>query len=278
MKSNNNILLVTEDEFSEDEDLSSASSETLDNSDYDYWDVFTYENLRQEYNFQTGETSLYIRNPDNSYELLYENSINNGLESATFYSKNSAFMLEGYNPDTHDIESLIHLPKDDFIRFANKKDKSDRIPLLSKVFDIFSPFFIGTSYTTLIKNGVYNKSDNKLLKEYRSLFIKYKCSTAYIPVTNILDDLITNIHLYIASGKIDMNFIQQRYLELQNFKKICSSSYSLLSSFITNPKSTNLRKLCDKLEKNSNNIDNLLDLYLEDELNIKARGENDDCK
>jgi len=278
MKSNNNFLLTTEDELLGNESF--TDSERNSDSNYEYIDVFYYENFCQEYNFKTGETSLYIKHSDDKCELLYECSMENGLESASLYSKNSAFILNGYNASSSHITSLAHFPKRDFLKFMNAKINSDKIPLLGKTFDLLSPFFIPKSYTCLIRNDVLNKSvyNNALLKEYRELFIKYKCASAYIPVINILDKLIQYIHSYIASGEIDMEAVKIRYSELQNFQKLCPTSYSLISSFINNPESSNLRVLCDNLEKSSNNIENLIDLYLKDELNIQTRGENDDCK
>lgn len=278
MKSNNNFLLTTEDELLGNESF--TDSERNSDSNYEYIDVFYYENLCQEYNFRTGETSLYIKHSDNKYELLYESSIENGLESASFYSKNSAFILEGYNPDSQDIASLAYFTKKDFIKFMNTKIKSEKFPILDKALDLLTPFFISKSYTSLVRDGVHNTStsNNELLKEYRELFIKYKCTSAYIPVINILEKLIDYIHTYIASGELDMKSVKLRYSELQNFQKLCPNSYSLISSFINNPESTDLRLLCDSLKKSSTNVENLINLYFKDELNIQTRGENDDCK
>ena len=65
---------------------------------------------------------------------------------------------------------------------------------------------------------------------------------------------------------------------MQNFKDVCPSSISLISSFIKNPTTTDLHQLCDSLEKNLINIDNLISLYLEDELSFKSEVERNDSK
>ena len=67
-------------------------------------------------------------------------------------------------------------------------------------------------------------------------------------------------------------------IELQNFKDVCPKSTSTLNSFLKDPVQTDLHQVCDILEKNLNNIDKLIQIYLENELNIQKEGEKYDSK
>lgn len=246
----------------------------------EYIDVFSYENLTLEYDFESKRSTLYLQINEDKYELLYETSIKNNIENSSFYSKNNVYILTDYNHETGKIGKLDCIRKTSFIKSINDFSKDFHNRFFNSANELISGFNILKQSNTLINNDHYNENNNNknLFKEYRTLFVKYKSATILIPVSNILDEIISKIHEFIATGKLDNELINKRFLELQNFKEFCSNSISLLSSFVDNPNSTDLRNLCDGLEKNSRNIDNLMHLYLEDELNMQDKENNDDCK
>ena len=118
----------------------------------------------------------------------------------------------------------------------------------------------------------------EIFKEYKKLYIKYTVSTKLIPAYCILNSFITNIHNYIATKKLNTLRFDKNMIELQNFKDVCPKSTSTLNSFLKNPVQTDLHQVCDILEKNLNNIDKLIQIYLEDELNMQKEGEKYDSK
>ena len=67
-------------------------------------------------------------------------------------------------------------------------------------------------------------------------------------------------------GKFNKDYILKEYINLQNFQDLCYDSITILAPFVNNPSNVDLRYLTENLQKNLNNISNLLDMYLENEL------------
>ena len=256
------------------------SSQIYENTDENFINVFEYENISMEYSFKTGQTALYLKNSDYQYELLYESVINNGIQTCSLYSKDSVYILTNYNHNTGTIYSLDYIPKYIFIKFINKFDKDYKNVFLKKASDMLAVPYMLKHFTKLINaNDYYNNSSNKhLFDNYRKIFVKYTSATILIPVYNILDEFIADVHNYIVTRKFNSSIFERRLSELQNFKEVCPSSISIISSFIKNPEATDLHQLCDSLKRNLRNIDNLIGLYLEDELSFKSEGERNDSK
>lgn len=256
------------------------SSQIHENNNENFIDIFEYENISMEYSFKTGQTALYLKNSDYQYELLYESVINNGIQNCSLYSKDSVYILTNYNHNTGTIYSLDYIPKDIFIKFINKFDKEHKNVFLKKASDWLAVPYMLKHFTKLINdNDYYNNSSNQyLFDNYRKIFIKYTSATMLIPVSNILNNFIADVHNYIVTRKFNSSIFEQRLIELQSFKDVCPSSISIISSFLKNPEATDLHKLCDSLERNLRNIDNLIGLYLEDELSFKSEGERNDSK
>ena len=256
------------------------SSQIHENNNENFIDIFEYENISMEYSFKTGATALYLKNSDYQYELLYDSDITNGVQTCSLYSKDSVYILSNYNHNNGCIGSLDYIPKNIFIKFMNTFGKEHKNVFSRKISDLLSIPYMAKHFVRLISdNDYYNNSSNQhLFDNYRKIFIKYTSATILIPVYNILDNFISDVHNYIVTRKFDSYIFKRRLLELQNFKDVCPSSISLISSFIKNPTTTDLHQLCDSLEKNLINIDNLISLYLEDELSFKSEGERNDSK
>lgn len=256
------------------------SSQIHENNNENFIDIFEYENISMEYSFKTGQTALYLKNSDYQYELLYESVINNGIQTCSLYSKDSVYILSNYNHNNGCIGSLDYIPKNIFIKFMNTFGKDHKNVFSRKISDLLSIPYMAKHFVRLISdNDYYNNSSNQyLFDNYRKIFIKYTSATILIPVYNILNEFIADVHNYIITRKFNSSIFERRLSELQNFKEVCPSSISLISSFIKNPTTTDLHQLCDSLERNLKNIDNLIGLYLEDELSFKNEGERNDSK
>lgn len=249
--------------------------------DVDYIDIFNYENLVLECNFSSGKYVLYLQKSDTEYEILYECSNINGIENSSFYSKNNVFILTDYNHNTSDIRKLDCIPKKNFIEAIKRYSTNSNNKIFNYLNDIRLANYSLIHSIPLISEGKYiseYSTNVHLFQEYRKLFVKYRSAITLIPISNILDEIISSLHEYIATGKFDIEKFNKSYLELQNYSEICSNSISLLYSFIQNPRSTNLQNLCDDIGKNLKNVENLIDLYLEEELNMIDKENSNDCK
>lgn len=274
---NNPLLFTKEDIYGENMVL---TPQIVEEFSEDYIDVFEYENITMEYCFKTGETSLYLKNADNQYELLYESAINDGIQNCSLYSRDSVFILNGYNTKTNNIQSLDFIPKDVFIKFIKTFGDNKKNFLHGKLSDLLSLAYMAKYFVRLIgENNYYSMPAYKnFFDNYKKTYIKYTSLTNIMPVYNIISEFIDDVHSYIATGQFDQDTFKRRHIELHNFKEFCPGSIAAISSFIKNPQSTDLQKLCDYLGKNLKNMEHLINLYLEDELKFKDEGERNDCK
>ena len=279
MKNNNvkDVLTVTKDEIYHGK---VDDNYIIDHNFEDYIDIFSYENLTLEYSFKTGQAVLYLQKSDEQYEMLYESSTIDGIENSSLYSKDGVYILNNYDHNTSSIERLDYLPKTTFIKATQKVQEDSKNTIINRIKTFTLPIYLATHATPLIDNDIYIKesSHESLISEYRQLFVKYESAKTLLPVANILEEVVNEIHEFIATGKYNEEKFNKSYSELQNFKDFCGSSISLLSSFIKRPYNTDLRALCDDIEKKMKNIDNLLAIYFEDELNLQNEEKNNDCK
>lgn len=276
----NELTFSKKDIYEESVDLFESTDDIDNNIDDFIIDIFDYENIVMEYDFKTGSSSIYLQKSENVYELLYDTTIENRIENSYFYSKDSVYTLTNYDHKTGNIQSLDYWKKSDFITFLKNfynETTNTFKKLKSSLFYI--PFML-THSKRIIEDNKHFYTDTKpeLFNNYKKLFVKYYASAKLIPAFCILESLISDIHNYIATKKFEKAVFEKRLSELQNFKDVCPSSISALNSFLRNPTQTDLHQICDLLKKNLNNIDKLIQIYLEDELNIQEEGEKYDSK
>ena len=258
--------IFNDGEIIEDSDRDNISDNTSLN------DVFTYKNLCLEYCFETHESAFYLQRSDKLYELLYNSSVDeNGNESSYFYSKDDVFLLQNYDSKNNFIGNLSYISKSNFLYAINKFEKLYKKNLKNIFLNALLDIRLISTAKCLIKNNERfscYENERDYFQDYRTLYVKYKSAETLIPVSNILTSLISNLNNYMSKGNIDMAEITRRVSELQNFKKYCPTTVSLMSSFMENPESTDLKLLCSKLGTNLQNTENLLELYLKDELSL----------
>lgn len=269
MKDDDDLLLVKKDEIFSN---TISESERIDDED-DIIDIFTYENFYQEYDFKTGETILYLEISEDECKILYSSSHQESGESISIHVDDDVYVINGYNPDKQTIQTLDYFSRDNFLKFSKIVNTSPKNFIHKVINEWHSVIQLAKNSTRLINDGssINTKNNQAILKKFRTQFVKYNAATSFIPAYCILDSSISDLHSYIASGGNDMSNIKRRLYEIEKFKIICPNSFSLLSSFVKSPKSTDLRALCDSLEKNMNNIEQLLNLYLVDELNLQDK-------
>lgn len=88
----------------------------------------------------------------------------------------------------------------------------------------------------------------------------------FIPASTIINETLSMANSYIATNKLDQDELLKKYIELQNFQEVCPSSIEAISPLVYNPSNTDLRSLCETLQSKLKNIENLIDMYLENEL------------
>ena len=199
MKNNNvkDVLTVTKDEIYHGK---VDDNYIIDHTDEDYIDIYNYENLTLEYSYKSGTAGLYLQKSDEQYELLYESSTIDGIENSSFFSKDSVYLLSNYNSNTSSIETLTYLPKTAFIQATKKVPENCKKRISNSIKNFTLSTYLAMRSTLLVHNDNYIKKSNNesLLKEYRKLFVKYELGKTLIPVSNILETVLTDIHEYIS--------------------------------------------------------------------------------
>ena len=231
---------------------------------------FNYKNIVEEYFLDTGDISLYQKVSPNEKELIYEKiplSIN-------VYTLNDVFIHSGY--EDNNSSTLTHFSKSNFIKYSNKIGNPNiNNPFTFELSKLKSGYLIN-QYATIYKmsdKDKYSMEHRHIIDRYRKVFNRYSCSSMLLPSHQIINDSLELIHKYVITGNLDLDKLQILTYELQFFCESCPDSFHSLFDFISNPSATDLRVLCDTLERNLHNIDNLLDIYLEDELSSSKEGE-----
>lgn len=250
---------------------SNVSVDSVNNS----IETFQFNNLLTAYNFASKQITLWKEHSNDKYELLYECNSSGDLCKAGLYIEDDVFLLNNYNSKTGHIGSLDFTSKDSYFHVIDIFMKNSKNIFSKKVSYTDTLRYMDEHFKTLIYNNKYcsNDEDKYLIKKYQNLYAKYLSTSNHIPIYNILKDFLADMHSYIATKKFDMNVFSKHLFKLYNFEEACPSSISLISSFIENHSGTDLQKLCDSLERNIRNVENLIHLYCKDELESQKEGE-----
>lgn len=211
--------------------------------------IFIYNNIYEEYSLNTGSCQLYRDLGTDKIELLYKKSNNESNKyKITAYDLNGAYAAI----QTDDgIQKLAYINKNAFSSKSIINDKYANIPLIDKY-----------KLTTI-------KSYQKYIADFNKLNIQYQTASNYIPALNILSSILQTTYKFIANGKLNEEMqdeLLQNYIALTNFQNSCYSSIELISGLISNPYDIDLRDFCDKLENKIDNIEHLVNLYLDKDL------------
>lgn len=150
---------------------------------------------------------------------------------------------------------------------------TSKVPVVKSISNILSDKY---SYKHLnpivIDNKFINTEQNKSLSnDFRKTYMRYNMATNLIPAQYILKQILEIIHHYIATKKLNETELLTHYIHMQNFAQMCSGAIQKLANFVYNPSSVDLRGLCDFLQDRINNMENLIDMYLSDELEKDSR-------
>lgn len=226
---------------------------------------FNYKNIVEEYFLDNGDISLYQKVSPNEQELIYTKT----SESINIYTPNDVFVNSGSN-------ILTHFKTSDFIKFSDKLGNPNiNNPFTFELSKLKSGYLIN-QYATIYKmsdRDKYSMEHRHIIDRYGKVFNRYSCSSMLLPSHQIINNSLELIHKYVITGNLDLDNLKTFTYALQFFCESCPDSFHSLFNFISNPGATDIRTLCDTLGRNLHNIDNLLDIYLEEELNSSKEGE-----
>ncbi len=228
------------------------------NSDKVEISIYIHENdlIMQECCFQTGEVRLFRDNEDGTLSVLYECRKVGDLSFSIIYTPSNAYNIMAIGDK---LNFASYISAENFEKLIKLTDMPSKV-----VSEMTSKIFISNNAYPFVVNG--NILNTKEYEAFKKLYTRYSIATKYIPASNILNNLLSEINQYIATGNFNKDCIFKEYINLQNFQELCYDSISTLAPFVNDPSSVDLRSLTEKLQRNLNNISNLLDIYLENEL------------
>lgn len=187
-------------------------------------------------------------------EVLFYNTTNGIEEFSTLFDIANKKLVYGKSSflDTYCTIESVSTPQGNFRIIKSPSEK-----LLKYKSSSFP-----SSYITLELNNVCLNNPS-LLQKGKNLFIKYQTIARVIPYVQLekhLSTALSIIHQYIATGKLNINKLQNLINKLQNtYYEFAPRSLALLLNFIQNPKSCDIANLCDNITKSINNIHKIIE-------------------
>lgn len=271
-KNNYSFYVVKKSEIIPDSD-----DKTIEEDDdvVDIANFFYYgEKIIQEYYFKDDFSTIYYDIGNDELAVLYEHKIDDlGNEFFSIYEKDSAYIaIQNHNK----LKDVSYVTEENF-NLIGKKESSylSTVPIIKQIHEKMVDFFTINHSTCFITNFDFidTKQNRFLAKKFTRLNMRYLMSSKLIPTNVIINEILSIIYHYIATHEIDENELLVKYNELQCFKDICPSSIKSISSFIHNKGKTDLENLCSSLQSNLKRIENLIDMYLDKELQSEKQKE-----
>lgn len=231
--------------------------------------VYSHMNdqIIQSYCFSTGNTSLYRKVENNQLALLYDKiSLNDTNSTAIYiYTPSMLYASKQKNGSFTDISSM---DRKNFLFVANIFTPLSQVPGVKYINDILSIRYSAKHQNPVVSNSklVDTKENRFFAKDFKETYMRYSMASNMIPAQCVLKNILKIVNQYIASRELDKNELLTNYINLQNFQEMCSGTSADISSFINEPSNIDLRSLCDSLRTKITNMDNLINMYLSDEL------------
>ncbi len=242
-------------------------SEIFSDANDDYCTIYSKQddNIIQEYCFSDGYTALYRKVGDDKLAILYVSEPSEDLTTISIYTPTTLYQGIQINDD---FEHLVYMHRYDLVLSAIISNSTKGIPGCKNFSNYLSEKYMKNHLNYLVYNyqSVTTGENQSYLKEFKNNYIRYTMASKLIPAQYTIKSILGIVNNYIATGKINMDELLTEYIHLQNFQEICSETIQNLSSFVYTPSNTDLRKLCDFLNHKINNIENLINMYLSNEL------------
>lgn len=223
-----------------------------------------------DYSFSSGNMTLYKNLGADRYLLLCECTFDeNGDEFFQIFSDYGIFSSSKTQDNNFFSVLYTDYEKYNELFFNPQPIKSSKNPIIAAYREYKFDSRVFNSSKVLVYNYMktFDNNGNNLFNNFKSSYIQYNLGSRYIVASSLIDEILEIINNYIVSGKLDKENLYQNYSNLLIFKDMCNSSISVLTPLIRDPENADLRTISDTLSRNSKNISNLIDLYLENDLN-----------
>ncbi len=202
---------------------------------------FTYKKIYQEYSYKSGISKVFHDLEKNKLELLY----NRDKDMSNFFDLNGVYLAKETEKG---LKKLFYITKDEFLYKSKINDKYNCLEIIKDY-----------KFTDITSSQRYFDRFNKIN-------IQYKMISNYIPALNFLKSILQTAYKFIAtrtlSEEMQLDLIQN-YMVLTKLGKSCHGSVKLVSDLVFKPYDIDLRNFCCQLEQKINNIEYLLDIYLD---------------
>lgn len=242
------------------------NSEDSNNNLYSY--SLQNDNIIQLYDFSNNSTALFRKTQNNDFALLYNTYINpidksrhciNICTPQTYYSGDL---------NSNNFTNISSMHKKSFLFLVNTFGNVADIPGIGNIANKISSKYTLNHLNYIVFDGKFinTKENHTLEKEFRSTYMRYKMATTLIPAQYAIKQILRILIQSLATGKFDENAFYTNYLHLKNFEELCSDTLQEIHKFSSNSKVENYADLCDYLRNKITNMDNLINMYLSDEL------------
>ncbi|MBQ3421976.1 MAG: hypothetical protein IJH34_09970 [Romboutsia sp.] len=247
------IIMNKKDLINEDNII---TDDNVENEDEDVYSLFSYDDkIIQAYSFPDGSNTIYRDIGDGTLAILYQHQFDeeSGEEFITIYENNGVYAItksEDY------IDNAMYTTTKDFIALLETQLKSKK--------DVDSVDF--EKCVPIVVDSEYVSYDNEIAKKFKAAYTKYTMAENAIPTQVLLHEILSKAQNFIATKKIDMKELLRNFTHLHNFQDFCKSSIECVSPFVNDPSSVDLRQFISDLASKMKNIDNIIGMYLEEEL------------
>lgn len=230
--------------------------------------VFSHSNdsIIQLYDFTNGNTELYRDLGNNELALLYTSeAISKDDVSITIFNFDKFYTALSTE---NRIKNVYLMDKQEFLFINNLPPLLFKIPGLKYINNYLAGLHSNKNMDVLMYEGKITASQNKriFLNEFKQLYMRYKMASILIPAQSIIKQILKDINQYIASGKLNQKDLLTNYIQLLNFQEYCPGCIQTISPIINDLNSADLRNICDYLTTKIGNMENLINMYLSDEL------------
>lgn len=223
------------------------------------------DNIMQLYDFSNNSTALFRKIENGNFTLLYQTYINSEDENLCHIDIYTPQIYYNGLLKSNDFTTISSMDKKDFLFLTNTFGNVANIPGIGHIANKMSSKYVLNHLNLIVSNGEFinTKGNHALENEFRSTYMRYKMATSLIPAQHAIKEILRITTHHIATGKFDKNGFTINYLHLKHFEEICSKTLQDISKFTIDQ---NYANLCDSLRNKITNMDNLINMYLNDEL------------
>ncbi len=223
------------------------------------------DNIMQLYNFSNNSTALFRKIENGNFALLYETYIDSEDENSCHIDIYTPQIYYNGLLKSNDFKTISSMDKKDFLFLTNTFGNVANIPGIGHIANKMSSKYVLNHLNLIVSNGEFinTKGNHTIENEFRSTYMRYKMATILIPAQHTIKEILRIITHHIATGKFDKSGFTINYLHLKHFKEIGSKTLQDISKFTIDQ---NYENLCDSLRNKITNMDNLINMYLNDEL------------